>query len=79
MDVVQSIVATLQGLPPEKQKEVLDFAEFLRAKSNNGVNDEKHPRRSLKGLWAGKGIEITEQDIAEIRREMWKDFPREDI
>ncbi|HEX8683129.1 MAG TPA: hypothetical protein VF707_12495 [Ardenticatenaceae bacterium] len=35
------------------------------------------PRKSLYGLW--KGINITEEDIAEARREMWGNFPREDL
>jgi hypothetical protein len=35
------------------------------------------PRKSLRGLW--RGLDITEEDIAEARREMWSSFPREDI
>jgi hypothetical protein len=35
------------------------------------------PRTSLRGLW--HGLEITSEDITEIRREMWERFPREDI
>ena len=35
------------------------------------------PRKSLRGLWRGQ--EITEQDIAQARREMWGNFPREDV
>ena len=35
------------------------------------------PRESLRGLW--KGLNITDEDIAEARREMWGNFPREDI
>ncbi|MBD1833715.1 hypothetical protein H6F61_13760 [Cyanobacteria bacterium FACHB-472] len=35
------------------------------------------PRKSLRGLW--RGLDITEEDIAEARREMWGNFPREDI
>ena len=35
------------------------------------------PRKSLRGLWRGLGI--TEEDIAEARREMWDNFPREDV
>jgi hypothetical protein len=35
------------------------------------------PRKSLRGLW--KGLNITEEDIAEARREMWGNFPREDF
>jgi predicted DNA-binding antitoxin AbrB/MazE fold protein len=37
------------------------------------------PRPSLKGILANKGIHITEEDIAEARRECWGNFPREDI
>jgi len=74
MDVVQSIVATLQSLPPEKQKEVLDFAEFLR-----GKNEIKQPRRSLKGALAHLKLKISEEDIDEARREMWRGYMREDF
>ena len=35
------------------------------------------PRKSLLGLW--RGLDLTDQDIADARREMWADFPREDI
>ncbi len=35
------------------------------------------PRTSLRGLW--KGIDITDEDIAEARREMWSNFPRDSI
>lgn len=33
------------------------------------------PRKSLRGIW--KGLGITEEEIAQARREMWSDFPRE--
>ncbi len=35
------------------------------------------PLKSLRGMW--RGLDITEEEIAEARREMWGDFPREDI
>ncbi len=76
MSVVESIVEQVQNLPLERQREVLDFVEFLEYKEK--ANGEK-PRKSLYGLWANRGIDITEEDIDEIRREMWADFPREDI
>jgi hypothetical protein len=74
MNIEQSVLEKLRELPPEQQREVLDFAEFLHQKSI-----AKRPRRSLKGLWADLGVQITEEDIAEARREMWGNFPREDI
>ena len=41
--------------------------------------EAKQPRRSSRGLWADLGVEITEKDIEEARREMYANFPREDI
>lgn len=38
---------------------------------------EPKPRKSLLGLW--QGLDISEEDIQEARREMWSGFPREDI
>jgi hypothetical protein len=35
------------------------------------------PRKSLRGLW--RGLDITAEEIAQARREMWGSFPREDI
>jgi hypothetical protein len=35
------------------------------------------PRESLRGLW--QGLNITDEDIADVRREMWSNFPREDV
>ncbi len=35
------------------------------------------PRKSLRGLW--QGLDITPEDIDELRSEMWANFPREDI
>jgi len=33
------------------------------------------PRKSLRGLW--RGTNITDNDIKEVRQEMWANFPRE--
>lgn len=34
-------------------------------------------RKSLRGLW--RGVDLSEEDIAQARRETWSEFPREDI
>jgi hypothetical protein len=52
---------------------VLDFVDLLKEK-NGGP---KTPLRSLLGLWSDLNIHITEGDIAEARREMWGNFPRD--
>ncbi|MBZ5627329.1 MAG: DUF2281 domain-containing protein [Acidobacteriia bacterium] len=72
MNIEQQVLEKLRDLPPEKQKEVLDFVDVLKEKDG-----PKKPRRSLRGLWADLNIRITEEDIAQARREMWGNFPRD--
>ena len=72
MSVEDALIEKLRVLPPDKQQEVLDFIEFLQRKAKIA-----QPRRSLEGLWADLGVDITEEEIAEVRREMWGNFPRD--
>jgi len=72
MSLEETVVDKLRALPVEKQLEVLDFVEFLQQKTV-----VKRPRRSVRGLWKDLGFDITEEDIAEARREMWGNFPRD--
>jgi Protein of unknown function (DUF2281) len=74
MTIEDAVIEKLRILPPERKQQVLDFVEFLEQRSA-----AKRPRRSLKGIWAGLGYSISEEDIAEARRQMWGNFPREDI
>jgi hypothetical protein len=74
MTIEEAILEKVRMLPPEKQHEVLDFTEFLQARTSaNG------PRKPLRGLWKDLGVSITEEDISEARREMWGNFPREAV
>ena len=34
-------------------------------------------RRPLRGAW--RGLDITEEEITEARRQMWENFPRQDV
>jgi mRNA-degrading endonuclease RelE of RelBE toxin-antitoxin system len=72
MTIEQQVLEKLRDLPPDKQKEVLDFVDFLKEKTS-----PEKPRRSLRGLWADLNINITEEEIAQARREMWGNFPRD--
>ena len=72
MTIEQAVLENLRELQPEQQQEVLNFVQFLRQKSTL-----KQPRRSLYGLWSDLNIEITAADIAEVREEMWGNFPKE--
>ena len=74
MSVEQTVLDRLKELPSGKQKEVLDFIDFLQHKSKKKPSSE-----SLDGFWSGFKIDIADKDISEIRKEMWSDFPRGDI
>ncbi|OCR01639.1 hypothetical protein BCD67_19335 [Oscillatoriales cyanobacterium USR001] len=58
MNLEQAVLDKLRELPPDKQQEVLDFAEFLQQKSLT-----KKPLKSVKGMWADLKVDITEEDI----------------
>ena len=68
--IEEAVIANLRDLPVDKQREVLDFASFLKSK-------ERRPLRNLRGLWKGMGVSVSAEDIEEARKEMWGHFPRE--
>ena len=74
MSIEKSVLEKLLKLPLEKQKEVLDFVESLQKETS-----PRRPRRSLKGLWADLGVQISPEELAEARRQMWGGFPRENV
>jgi hypothetical protein len=73
MTLEEAILETVKELDPARQQEVLDHARRLRVESKG----PKKPRKSLAGVWADLDINLSEEDIREVRREMWKNFPRD--
>lgn len=73
-NIQRSVVEILEVLPPDKQQELLHFAESLQAQ-----NIAKKPRKSLKGICSDLEINLTEEDLAEAKREMWGDFPKVEV
>ena len=71
----QRVLDKLHRLPLEKRVEVLDFVTFLAGREGRTGS----PRRSLKGLWADLGVNVSDEDIAGARRKMWDGFPRESV
>ena len=74
MNVEQSLIEAVRTLPPEKQQELLTHANQLREQTVT-----KRPLKSIRGLWADLGISLSAEEIDEARREMWKNFPRDDF
>jgi hypothetical protein len=63
----QKILKALDNLPPESLTDVEKFLDYLQFKAQRG----KCPVQ-LGGLW--HGVTISDEDIAEARREMWSRF-----
>ena len=72
MSIEQVVLEKMRQLPIEKQQEALDFVAFLESRQTVSI-----PRRNPIGLLADLKIDVTAEDIAEARREMLGNFPRD--
>ncbi|WP_193197742.1 hypothetical protein [Nostoc sp. MG11] len=72
MNIEQAVLERLRQLLIDKQQQLLDFAEFLSQKTTS-----KTPLRTVRGFCADLKVDITEEDIAQARQEMWGNFPRD--
>ncbi|MBZ5621338.1 MAG: DUF2281 domain-containing protein [Acidobacteriia bacterium] len=75
MTLEQAILDAARELSPDKQQELLDHAKHLRGQTKQ----QRAPRKSGRGLWADLNINLSAEEIDEVRREPWKNFPRDDI
>jgi hypothetical protein len=70
--LIETIAEKAARLPPEQQREALAFIESLT------VNGEgKHPLRSVRGIMQ-MNLENFDEDLKNVRQDMWRDFPREE-
>ena len=72
MTVKEAVLEKLDAMPTFRQQELLEYAEFLEAKSS-----KQSPRRSLKGIWTEFNVNVTEQDLREARNEMWRGYTKD--
>ncbi len=70
--IEEQVVAKLRELSPAKQQQVLEFLESLPKSSPPGL-----PRKSWYGTLKHLRMDVSLEDIAEVRKEMWAKFPRE--
>ncbi|MBD2190078.1 DUF2281 domain-containing protein [Pseudanabaena mucicola] len=70
--IEEKLIAVIKTLPTEKQQALLEFAEFLQAKTAS-----KSPSKSIKGLWANADINLTEEELSATRKEIWANFPKD--
>ncbi|MCQ3930799.1 MAG: hypothetical protein DPW16_10105 [Chloroflexi bacterium] len=72
---LDALIAQVIELSPLER---IRLVERVMATLEQEFASETHtPRRSLYGLW--QDVDISGEDIDQARREMWSDFPREDI
>ncbi len=63
-NIAERIYEIMQYLPDDKAAEILDFAEFVKARESQ--DEEKF--FAVAGLWEGRGL-----DQAQLRKEAWPD------
>jgi hypothetical protein len=76
---VEEVAALAEKLSP---LQTVQLIERLTAKLELALQHAEQPttpKRSLLGLVADLGPAPSAEDIDEARREMWRNFPREDI
>jgi hypothetical protein len=75
MALEQEILETLRALPADKQQEVLDHARRLRDEAMQA----RGPRKSGRALLDDVNADLTAEEINQARREMWRNFLRDDF
>lgn len=81
VEIMENVVTLEEILDLTKRLSLVDkvrLIEHLAPQIERGLKATGPiGRKSLRGLW--KGLDLTEEDLAEARREMWGNFPREDL
>jgi hypothetical protein len=71
-----TVLQELRQLPPRERLRVI--AQALPEVERELQEPAPH-LPSLRGLWKDLGFDISAEEIDEVRREAWADFPRDDI
>lgn len=78
MEKIVTLEATLKLV---KQLSVLDKVRLIEQIApqieEELTNIQPQSRQCLRGIW--RSADITESDINQVRKEMWNNFPREDV
>lgn len=74
-NLAKEIADKAVGLPVERQREVLALLEAMNA--NTRPETPPKPFKSVRGILK-RDLSHLDEDLAEVRREMWQNFPREE-
>ena len=81
----QQVVTIVDTLPKETLTEVVIFLDYLQYKLEHpstgmgvpSLQQTPYTPVALGGVW--EGVTITDEDIAEVRREMWGSFGEREL
>lgn len=73
---MDSVLEMLRKLPPQERLKVIARA---LPEIEKDLSDLHRPRKSLLGIFSDLGPAPSAEEIDQVRKEVWKDFPREDI
>jgi hypothetical protein len=76
--VFEQVKELATRLSPADRARIVEWLEATLS-DESGTPAPTALRRSLYGLCADLGLRLTDKDIEESRREMWSNFPHEDI
>lgn len=82
LGLVEELTVKSAALPIEQQREVLDLVNRLTSFTATSEirlqtgDMKKPPFRSIRGILNRK-LDTLEEDLAEVRHEMWQNFPRD--
>ena len=75
MSLVEELIETVKHLPHDKQLQVREF--IVQLQGDTDAYSVGRPFKSFLGALEHLRCDISEEDIAEARREMWGNFPRD--
>jgi hypothetical protein len=70
-----SVLEMLRKLPPRERLKVISQA---LPEIEQSLPEKNKPHKSMRGLWKDLPPSVSAEEIDEARRDLWKDFPRED-
>ncbi len=73
---LEQVVNIAKQLSPSEQVQLI---ERITPQIKSALMVQEKPRQSLYGIFAHLGEGPSEQDIEQVRAEMWENFPRNDI
>ena len=75
MTVSDVLIPKILALPPERQRDVLDFVEKLESEAQT----PPHERQSAYGLCADLKVDLSFEDFKKNREEMWGRSTEEEL